>query len=156
MQASRFATLFNLRYAGRVLERHARLWRRIDGAVRLAALMAGSSAIAALGAQNQSAAIGLGLVFAALQAVEFALRPADAAARAMAMRRQYAQLLAREARLDGAALSEAYAELVAADDIVVSEALRRLAYNDVAQERGCDAAHLYGLDRWQRLVARLA
>lgn len=156
MQTDRAATLFNLRYAVRVLERHARLWRRIDGAVRLVALLAGSGAIGAIGAENSKIAIALGAVFALFQAIEFALRPAEIAARSMSQRREYASVFAKERSFDDATLAEAYADMVAADDIIVSESLRHLAYNDVVLERGLDPAACYEPTARLKLAALFA
>jgi hypothetical protein len=156
MEANREAALFNIRYAVRVLERHCRLWRRIDGAVRLAALLAGSAAIGALGAQHAGLSMAFGLVFALFQAVEFALRPADVAARALAQRKQYAALFARARTLDDAALADAYDELVAADEVIVTESLRHLAYNDVVRERGLDESACYVETDRLRLMALIA
>lgn len=156
MDTDRASTLFNIRFAVRVLERHCRLWRRIDGAVRLAALLAGSGAIAALGAQHPGVAIACGAVFALFQAVEFALRPADIAARSMAQRKQYAALYARARAFDDGALADAQADLIAADDIIVTEALRRLAYNDVVRERGLDESACYADTLPLRAMAAIA
>ncbi len=153
---TRHDTLFSLRYAARVLERHARLWRRIDAAVRLAGLLAGSSAFAALMAESRGFTLVFGVVFAVLQAVEFALRPAEQAAQSIAQRRPYAALAARSEAMDDAGLKAAYLQLHAEDDVIVPESIRTLAYNDVVLEKGCDPAHLNPLDRWQRFVAFLA
>lgn len=159
---NRYVTLFNLRFAARVLERHCRLWRRIDAGVRLMALLAGSGAIAAIGAANQGAAITLGGLFALFQAVEFALRPADIAAKSMRQRKAYASLSSRETEMDDVVLAKTYDALTAEDEIVVPEVLRRLAYNDVACERTPAAeaeklsAALYRLGRWDRFVECIA
>jgi len=155
MPDPRQTTLFNLRYAARVLERHARMWRRIDAAVRLAALLAGSGAIGAIGAQNSRLALALGAVFALLQAVEFALRPAGLAARSMAQRKQYASVFARARTTSDEALADAYATLAAEDEVIVPEPLRRLAYNDVVRERGLDESACFPEDRSSRLLALL-
>lgn len=157
MDASRDAVLFNIRYAVRVLERHVRLWRRIDGAVRLVALLAGSAAIGAVGAENRDLALLLGLAFALFQALEFALRPADVAAQSAAQRKLYAALYARARQSETGALAGAYEALVAEDEVIVPEALRRLAYNDVVRERGLDEAACFETDsRWYRFVAFFA
>lgn len=148
---SRHDTLFALRYAVRVLERHARMWRRIDGLIRFSALLAGSSAFAGLMAANSTTALVAGIVFAVLQSVEFAIRPAEIAARSMTAKKPYGDILARQAELDDAQLESAYQRCVAEDDVIVPENLRYLAYNDVVQERGGDPASLYAITRWQRL-----
>lgn len=146
-------TLFSLRYAVRVLERHQRMWRRIDSMVRLMAILSGTSAFAALMSQHQGAALATGLLFALLQAVEFALRPAERAADSGAARRTYDSVLARQSEFSDAALADAYRRVVADDAVIVPESLRALAYNDVVNEQGSDPAHLFPLNRWQRFVA---
>lgn len=153
---TRHDTLFSLRYAVRVLERYSRFWARIDGATKLASLLAGSAAIAALGAQSRPLAIFFGVIFALLQALTFGIRPADKSAQGLLARRPYADLLAGEGGYDDAALEAAYQRLVAADELIVPDALRPLAYNDVVIERGCDPAFTFALSRWQRFVALLA
>ncbi|WP_041645318.1 hypothetical protein [Aromatoleum aromaticum] len=156
MEPSRADTSFNVRYAARVLERHACLWRRLDASVRVMALLAGSGAIGAIGAEHAGWAVGLGVVFAVFQAVEFALHPAEVAAKSLAQRRQYAALQARARALDDAALDDAYQALCADDDIIVSDTLKRLAYNDVVRERGLDEAACYGEGCREKLVALIA
>lgn len=153
---SRNDTLFSLRYAVRVLERHARLWRNVDNLVRLGSLLAGSGAIAALAAQSHALTLAAGVVFALLQGVEFALRPAEGAARSMAQRRPYADLLARQSELDDGAIDAGYQRIVADDEIVVPELLRYLAYNDVLAERGCDASFAYPASAAMRCMALIA
>lgn len=149
-------TLFSLRYAVRVLERHSRLWGRIDGLIRFAGLLSGMAAFTALVGQSQSASLGFGVLFALLQALEFTVRPAEVRARSLSARTGYARLLATEGTYDDGALQAAYQALVADDEVVVPESLRALAYNDVLLERGDDPAHLMVLDRWHRFVACLA
>lgn len=146
-------TLFSIRYAIRVLERHARLCRIADALLRLCAIFSGSAAFAALMAGRPAAVAALGALFALLQAAEFALRPAELAAKSMAMRQPYARLLADACRMDDVALEAAYLALVAEDDVVVPHWLREVAYNDVLVERGCDPEEAFSLSRWQRFVA---
>lgn len=86
---TRHETLFSLRYAIRVLERHGALWARLNGVVRLAALLAGSAAIAALSAQSGTLVVVFGVAFALMQGIEFALDPAGRAAQSRAQRRVY-------------------------------------------------------------------
>jgi hypothetical protein len=150
---ARYDTLFSLRYAVRVLERHARLWRRLDGLIRFSALLAGSGAFAALMAMHAGFAMAAGLVFAVLQAVEFTVRPAELSAKSLAARKGYADLLADQGRLSDDALAAAYERVSANDEVIVPEYLRRLAYNDVAEESGCGAEVMYPVKGWHRLLA---
>lgn len=143
---SRHDTLFSIRYAVRVLERYARFWSNINTAARLGSLLAGSAAIAALSATHTAAALVAGIFFALLQGVEFAMYPAGRAAEALAQRRPYADLYARQSAIsDDQELEGAYQALVAADELVMPEHLKHLAYNDVVAERGCDPTQLYPL-----------
>lgn len=156
METTRTDTLFNIRYAARVLERHCRLWRRIDGAVRFSAILAGSGAIAALGAQNTGLTIAAGVVFAVFQAIEYAVRPAEVAARSMAQGKQYAALLAHQRGLSDEALVDSLEAVRVEDEIIVMDALRRLAYNDVVRERGLDESACYAETDRLRLMALIA
>lgn len=153
---SRADTAFNLRYAVRVLERQHRYWRNLDALVRLTALLAGSAAIATLAAALPGLALLSGIVFAAMQAVEYGLAPAQRAAEALAARQPYADVLAGAAGLDDAALEAALQRVIAADTLVVGKALRLAAYNDVVDEQGLDPAALYRLNARHRLVAWLS
>jgi hypothetical protein len=156
METTRPDTLFNIRYASRVLERQCRLWRRVDGVVRFSAVLAGSGAIAALGAQNAVMALVAGVVFALFQAIEYAVRPAEVAAHAMAQGKQYAALLARQRRLSDAALADELEAVRVEDDIIVMDSLRQLAYNDVVRERGLDESACFSETMALRAVAFLA
>lgn len=149
-------TLFSIRYAVRVLEHHASLWRRIDASVRFAALLAGSGAFAALAAENQAFSLGLGIAFAVFQAIEFSIRPAEKVAASLSARKLYAALYADQSTLDDPALEIAYWRIVAADEVNVPDILKRIAYNDVLTERGDDESYLYTRTAWQRFLALLA
>lgn len=155
MNTTRFETLFCLRYAERVLERYARVWRRADAALRVFALLSASAAIWALGAQDQRLAIILGLLFALVQALQHGVGPARIEQQALAAKFGYADLLARERVLSDEQLEDAYRQVAARDNVIVPEYLRRLAYNDVAEERGCDTSDLYALGRFDRARAIL-
>ena len=143
---SRHDTVFSLRYATVVLERHGALWGVIGASCRVASLLAGSAAIAALGAQNQLVALAFGIVFAFAQAIEYATYPADKAAAARVQSRQYTD----------ADLALAYRKLVVDDDIKVFRILKDLAYNQVLSEMDCDPAAAYPEGRWHRFVSLIA
>lgn len=153
---TRHDTIFSLRYAVRVLERLARMWSRIDAIIKMASLISGSSAFAALMSGNQTITLVAGIAFAVLQAVEFALRPSDKAAESRATRKLYAHVIAAQAGLDDDALEQAYHDVVAEDDMIAPEVIRHLAYNDVVHERGCDTAYLYQITGIHRALSLLA
>lgn len=153
---SRHNTVFSLRYATVVLERHGALWGVIGTACRIASLLAGSAAIAALGAQSQPLTLACGIVFALAQAIEYAMHPADKSAAARMQARQYAKVWANHASLNDADLELAYRNLVAGDDIKVAGVIKDLAYNQVLREMDCDETAAYPESRWHRFVAFLA
>jgi len=142
MTDDRSNTLFCLRYAVRVLERQMRLQAFTVAAFKFASLISGSGALVALVGQNTPIAIALGVAFAVFQAMEVATDPASRRAQAVATRLLYARVLAGQAALDDTALEAAYQAVVAEDDIVLSQSLRDLAYDDVVRERGMDQTHL--------------
>ena len=153
---SRHDTVFSLRYATVVLERHAALWGFIGACCRVASLLAGSAAIAALGAQNPAVALIFGIVFAFAQAIEYATHPADKAAAARVQARQYARVWAHESDYTDADLAMAYRKVIVDDDIKPSASLKDLAYNQVLSEMDCDPAAAYPEGRWHRFVALIA
>lgn len=153
---SRHDTVFSLRYATVVLERHGALWGVIGASCRVASLLAGSAAIAALGAQNQLVALAFGIVFAFAQAIEYATYPADKAAAARVQSRQYARVWAHESEYTDADLALVYRKLVVDDDIKVFHILKDLAYNQVLSEMDCDPAAAYPEGRWHRFVSLIA
>lgn len=153
---SREEVLFHLRYAVRVLERHERLWARIDAATKIASLLAGSGVVFALGAQSQAFALGSGAVFALMQAIKFALRPDARAASARASRMAYNAAHVDQQDLNDAELTRAWARAVKSDEVVVPESLRRLAFNDCVEEFARDPAGRYAnaeIALWARLMA---
>lgn len=155
-QESRAITLFNLRYAVRVLERYARLWHRIGMALRIAAVMSGMSALGVVWAQAAGLTIAAGAVFAALQALDFVLDAPRREMQALLARAAYAGILGRGRALGDDELAAAYDEAVAADTLVVPGSIQRLAYNDVIEERGDDPAALYPVTRLLRVMQLVA
>lgn len=153
---SREEVQFHLRYAVRVLERHERLWARIDTATKMAALLAGSGVVFALGAQSPAFALASGALFAVMQAVEFALRPDARSTAARSSRAAYSAAYVDAREMDDAELARAWARAVKADQVVVSEPLRRLAFNDCVEEFARDPAGRYArteIALWARLLA---
>ncbi|MDD2610682.1 MAG: hypothetical protein PHX60_13535 [Giesbergeria sp.] len=137
-QTSRDDTLFNLRYAVRVLERQCTLWRRTGAALKFVSVISGTGAVSAVMAAQQSWAISAGIVFAALQALDVVLDPSSKVSIASSLRREYARLLARQSQYDDAALHNVYQTIVAEDDVLVAKNMRHAAYNDVINEQGRD------------------
>ena len=64
--------------------------------------------------------------------------------------------MAREASLSDEALEAAYQQIFVDDNVIAMETLRRIAYNDVVEERGLDQSNAYVLTLRQRMMAFLA
>jgi len=156
MNATRFDTLFSIRYAIRVLERYARLWHRLDLLFRILAIFSGSAAFAALMGEYKVLGTATGALFAFIVAIEYALNPQRREQEALKARSPYADLYSRQQRLGDADLEEAYQIAVKEDPVIVPESLKRLAYNDVTDERGCDPAARFELSGYQRAIGLLA
>jgi len=156
MKTNRSDTQFCLRYAVRVLERHARMWHQIDILLRISALFSGTAAFGALVSGSPTWTLVAGLFFALLHAIEYVVVPGDRERKSLTMRGMYAKVLATQHGRSDVDLEASYQGIVAEDEIGVPETLRRLAYNDVVEERGDDPEYLYTLKRWQRLTALIA
>jgi hypothetical protein len=152
----RFDVLFSLRYAERVLERYGRMWERLDTLLRFVAILFGSAAFAALVGGHESATLALGVGFAITQALEFSLAPARHAALAGASRKSYSAILARQGVMTDGELTAAWEAATSLDEIVVPEVLRRIAYNDVLKEKGCEMSHAFPDSSLQTLAGWLA
>lgn len=156
MNSSRFDTLFSLRYAVRVLERYARMWHRLDVLFRVLAIFSGSAAFAALMGEHRVLGTATGALFALIVAIEYVLNPPRREQEALKARTPYAEVLARQRTLDDDALEQAYQNAVKEDPISVPEPLRRIAYNDVLDERGCDPSERFTLSRIDQAFTLLA
>lgn len=146
-------TVFNLRYAMRVLERHACLWRKASHVLKFLGLLSGTLALASLTADRQAAALWLGVFFAVAQCLDYVLSPAEKSLLSEVQRKRYGEVWARSSQMGAANLAADYAALVAEDAISPSGALRELAYDDVVREQGLDLAACYGGNRLIRLLS---
>lgn len=136
-------TLFCLRYAVRVLERHSNLWSRAGVFSKFVTIATGAGAVAAVISMSPLLSVATGVALALVQALDLALDPAERKARAHAARREYARLLACQAQHTDADLHSAYMAIVAEDDVQVWQRIKELSYNDVLREKGLDPADLY-------------
>ncbi|MDP2752251.1 MAG: hypothetical protein Q8O31_06580 [Rhodocyclaceae bacterium] len=144
-----------VRYAIRLTERTARLYRRVQTVGVFFSIIGGSGALSLLSAQvplwiGMTGSLMLTLSGAAL----IAIRPADKAAQNEADRRRYVALLAKQSNLSDEQLSAALDEAHQGDTQEV-EPLRAVAYNDVVTESGCFDA-VMTLTRTQKLWAAFA
>ena len=97
MNSTRHQTTFALRYAVRVLERYSAFWRVTGLLFKFASVLSGAGALVAMIGTSAQSALTLGLLFAALQALDLVLDPSNRCAMAMANRRDYAAILAKQA-----------------------------------------------------------
>ena len=135
--------LFSIRYAVRVLERHSRMWSKTSNIIRFTSLLSGSAAIASLSATNNTLVIVSGVIFACLQALEFALNPSNIATQSSVESQKYAMLMAYQKKYSKDDLEKEYGIISANDPIIISDLLKEIAYNDVVLEQGASAEELY-------------
>ena len=147
--------IHQIRYATRLTQRTARLYRRVQTAGTFLSIVGGSATLSLLSQAfpdwvGMAGAVVLTLAGGAL----IAIRPADKAAQNEADARRYLALAAKAANLDDAALAAALEEAHQTDCQEV-EPLRDIAFNDVVREYGrADAA--VPLSRLQNILATVA
>lgn len=144
-----------VRYAQRLCERTARLYRRMQTVATFVGVVGGSAAVSASATWMPGWAplLGAGLLAVAGAAV-LAIKPADKATANDADVRKYAELLREALALDDAAFAAALSK-ARITDAAELEPLRAVAYNDLVGEIG--RPDLAGpLDFRQRLLASLA
>lgn len=154
MHSADHAILVNeVRYAERLCQRTARLYRRLQAAGTAAAVLGGSAALAAASPLLPAWVTPVGILLAAgFGALLLAIRPADKAAANEADARRYARLRTEARQLDAQALRIALDKARESDTAEV-EPLRAVAYNDVVHEIGArDAAVPL---RWHQKVLAL-
>jgi len=144
-----------IRYAIRLTQRTARLYRRVQAVGTFLGIVGGSAAVSAA-AQGIPAWAGLagGALLAVAGAALIAIRPADKAAANEADTRRYSALMAKAHQLDDAALALALDEAHQGDAPEI-EPLRAVAYNDVALEFNRADAMIV-LSRHQKVLSMLA
>lgn len=152
----RHETVFSIRFAVRILERKVCLWRRIAGVFKFFSILSGSAALMGMIAGYPTLVGLIGFIFAVLQAAEYSIDPAGAAAEAKAMRTEYAKLFADKADINDEQLATAYSRIVSTDPVISSDALRDVAFNDVCLEMGIEEQYLLPLDRERRFIKRLS
>jgi len=144
-----------IRYAIRLTQRTARLYRRVQTVGIFLAIIGGSATMASI-ADNIPAWITAtgGILLAAAGAMLIAVRPADKAALNEYDGRRYQTLLARSGDMNDAELEQALEETRTGDTPEL-EPLRAVAYNDIAQEMGRQDA-MIALSPIQRLLQSIA
>ena len=123
-----------MRYAQRLCQRTARLYRRVQTCSTFLSILAGSGALITLSAQMPpSATIAFALAFAAFGAINIAVRPADKVAQNEADVRKYAALILKSLQSTPDEARKLIAEARQSDTKEV-EPLRNVAFNDVMLE----------------------
>lgn len=84
------------------------------------------------------------------------MQPGLRAAEAWVARSPYLALLAEQQAMSDEALEAEYQRACLRDSVQAFESLRRVAYNDVVEEKGCDNTAAYRLSRWQAVMAFIA
>jgi hypothetical protein len=128
--------LFELRYAQRVLQRQATFWRRIDTLTRALGLLSGTAAFGAITNSNQNLTMVFGVVFAVFQVIEFTASPGAKSTEASQQAKLYAAAIAEQSKASADDLRQKLLDIRAEDTVTCFEYLRKLAYNDVAEEIG--------------------
>lgn len=144
-----------IRYAIRLTERTARLYRKMQAAGYVLTIVGGSAALAGTGKLVPEWAVAIGaMLFVIAGAFLISVRPADKIAQNDADARRYQSLMAKSVKMNETEMEEALedARLSGAPEV---EPLRDVAYNDVVIEcnRPDIAVHLSPI---QRLLAILA
>lgn len=147
--------LSEIRYAERLCQRTARLYRRLHTLTVFLGVVGGSGVMAAVGGHMPHwVPIAGGVVMGLFGAVNLAMRPADKAAANELDAKRYAQLRSAGYNMPFEDLQIALNKARETDTPEI-EALRDVAYNDLAHEIGRDDA-LIPLHSHQKLLRALA
>ena len=144
--------LKEVRYSERLCTRTARLYRHLQTAGTTMSIIGGSAVV--VGALQPSIAPIGAAVVAVFGAALIAVRPADKAAVNEVESRKYAKLRT-EARDMNPEQLETALNKTRESDVAEVEALRFVAYNDLADEIG-QPSYKYKLTALQKLVGALA
>lgn len=149
-------TLLNeVRYAERLCQRTARLYRHLQAATVFLTVLGGSGVLSALSATVPVwVPVAGAVLLAAFGAINLATRPADKAAANEADCKRYAQLRTAGQSMTAQELAVALNKARESDTQEV-ESLRDVAYNDLAHEIGRDDAAI-PLRAHQKLLSALA
>lgn len=143
------------RYAERLCQRTARLYRRVQTTGTFLAVLGGSGALSAVSGQVAGwIPIAGGALLTLVGAALVAIRPADKAASNEVDMRRYSALLASGHNMDARTFAQALDE-ARRGDMPEVELLRNPAWNDVVCEIGA-SDKVVKLRPSERLVAALA
>ena len=131
-----------IRYAIRLTQRTARLYRRIQTIGTFLTVVGGSAALAAFAGNLLPWVLIAGAsIFAVFGAASIAIRPADKAAMNESDVKRYQSLMSKAQTMDVAQLRTAIEEAHIGDAPEI-EALRIIAYNDVMDEINRQDQHI--------------
>lgn len=144
-----------IRFAIRLTQRTARLYRRIQTCGVFLSIIGGSAAMASIadGIPAWITTTG-GILLAFSGAMLIAVRPADKAAQNESDVRRYQQLMAHAVKMDDKQLEQALEEAHNGDAPEI-ESLRNVAYNDIAIELNRPDV-MFDLSPIQKLLKALA
>lgn len=144
-----------IRYAERLCERTARLYRRVQAIATFLAIVGGSGVLASLApALPKWLPIAGAILMTLMGAALIASRPAEKVAHNDADAKRYAGLRTKSHGMDAAQLAQALDEIGQSDCPEV-EGLRDVAWNDVAVELGRGDAQV-SLTFSQKLLSAFA
>lgn len=156
MEATKDQLIGEVRYAQRLCQRTARLYRRASTCFTFLSLVAASGAIATVSAKMPApVTVSLAILFAALAAANFVMRPAEKIAANDTDVRKYAALLAKMAPITDLVIIQAMIAEARQSDVPEVEPLRDVAFNDVMLEIN-RPDQLIPLRLSQRLLGALA
>lgn len=144
-----------IRYAIRLTERTARLYRNIQTTGVFLGIVGGSATMASIANEIPAwiTATG-GILLAFAGAMLIAIRPADKAAQNEADAKRYRQLMTKTASMDEKELAQALEEAHTGDAPEI-ESLRAVAYNDMVLEINRPDA-MIALSSMQKILRALA
>ncbi|SFK75089.1 hypothetical protein SAMN05216302_101459 [Nitrosomonas aestuarii] len=144
-----------IRYAIRLTQRTARLYRRVQTFGIFMSIIGGSAAIASIADNMPTWIAAIGAIFLTFAgAMLIAVRPADKAAQNEADARRYQLLMSHSTGMDAEQLYHALEETRIGDTSEI-ETLRNIAYNDVVIEINRPDA-LMELSMLQKILRTLA
>ncbi len=156
MTPERSNLLNEIRYAERLCQRTARLYRRVQSVTTFLSVLGGSAALSAAVSATMPTWLPVvgACVFAIFGAIAITIRPADKAAQNEQDAKRYAALRAKSHTLEDQALRQALDE-ARASDVGEIETLRDVAYNDIVREIGKSEAAVH-LNFQQKVLAAWA
>lgn len=132
---SKSEAILDVRYEIRLHFLHARLYRRLQSAAAILALLAGSASITPLLQGLPHGVLVAGVLVAVFAACDLVFRWSDKAAHHHELRRRLTELLERTPDLDVAGIDRELAR-IDVDDSDEIESLRIPAYNDNLRSNG--------------------